>query len=60
MEWIFDGMHKGTFANVEATGKSVQIFGCSFHEYDLERRKILSGRLYFDLATLLRQVGVAA
>jgi hypothetical protein len=33
---------------------------CSFYEYDLATRKIPAGRIYFDLATLMRQIGVAA
>ncbi|HUL15042.1 MAG TPA: nuclear transport factor 2 family protein [Terriglobales bacterium] len=57
VEWSFDAVHGGSFANVAATGKRVQIPGCSFYEYDLESRKIPAGRIYFDLATLLRQIG---
>ena len=60
VEWSFDAVHKGAFANVEATGKKVQVPGCSFYEYDLGTRKIPAGRIYFDFATLLRQIGVGA
>jgi len=56
VEWNFEAVHKGTFANVEATGKNVQVPGCSFYEYDLETRTIPAGRIYFDFATLLRQI----
>jgi len=56
VEWNFEAVHKGTFANVEATGKKVQVPGCSFYEYDLETRTIPAGRIYFDFATLLRQI----
>jgi len=56
VEWNFEAVHKGTFANVEATGKQVQVPGCSFYEYDLETRTIPAGRIYFDFATLLRQI----
>ena len=58
VEWSFEAVHKGPFANVEATGKKVQVPGCSFYEYDLGTRRIPAGRIYFDLATLLRQIGV--
>jgi predicted ester cyclase len=58
VEWSFDAEHKGTFANIEATGKKVQVPGCSFYEYDLAARKIPAGRIYFDFATLMRQIGV--
>ena len=60
VEWNFDAVHKGAFAKVEATGKKVQVPGCSFYEYDLGTRKIPAGRIYFDLATLLRQIGAGA
>jgi len=56
VEWNFEAVHKGTFANGEATGKKVQVPGCSFYEYDLETRTIPAGRIYFDFATLLRQI----
>ena len=57
VEWSFEAVHKGTFANIEATGKQVQVPGCSFYEYDLGTRTIPAGRIYFDLGTLLRQIG---
>jgi steroid delta-isomerase-like uncharacterized protein len=59
VEWNFEAVHKGPFANVAATGRKVQVLGCSFYEYDLETRQIPAGRIYFDLATLLRQIGVS-
>jgi steroid delta-isomerase-like uncharacterized protein len=60
VEWSFEAAHKGPFANVEATGKQVQVPGCSFYEYDLGTKKIPAGRIYFDFATLLRQIGAGA
>jgi steroid delta-isomerase-like uncharacterized protein len=60
VEWSFEAVHKGAFANVEATGKKVQVPGCSFYEYDLGTRKIPAGRIYFDFATLLRQISAGA
>jgi len=60
VEWSFEGVHTGPLGNIEATGKPVQVPGCSFYEYDLETRLIPAGRSYFDFATLLRQVGAGA
>jgi steroid delta-isomerase-like uncharacterized protein len=60
VEWSFEAVHKGPFANIEAAGKQVQVRGCSFYEYDLRARKIPAGRIYFDVATLLRQIGAGA
>ncbi len=60
VEWSFEGVHRGPFGNIEATGKQVQVPGCSFYEYDLATRMIPAARLYFDVATLLRQIGAGA
>jgi steroid delta-isomerase-like uncharacterized protein len=60
VEWTFEAVHTGTFANIKATGKQVQVTGCSFYEYDLGTRTIPAGRIYFDLGTLLRQIGAGA
>jgi steroid delta-isomerase-like uncharacterized protein len=57
VEWSFDAEHKGAFANIPASGKKVHVPGCSFYEYNLTTRKIPAGRIYFDFATLLRQIG---
>src|SRR5215469_1953226 len=39
-----------TIRQPQATGKKVQVPGCSFYEYDLTTRKITGGRIYFDFA----------
>ena len=60
VEWSFDAEHKGRFGKIEATGKKVRVPGCSFYEYDLGSRTIPAGRIYFDFANLLRQIGAGA
>ena len=60
VEWSFEAVHKGLFANIPATNKSVQVPGCSIYEYDLATRQIPAGRIYFDFATLMRQITDAA
>ena len=60
VEWSFEAVHKDRFADADATGKQVKVPGCSMYEYDLSTRKITAGRIYFDLSTLLRQIGVGA
>jgi predicted ester cyclase len=57
VEWSFEATHTGSFANVAATHKRVRLPGCSFYEYDLATRIIPAGRIYFDFATLMRQIG---
>lgn len=59
VEWSFEAVHQGSFADAEATGRTVRLYGCSFYECDLETRKIPVGRIYFDVATLLRQIGAS-
>jgi steroid delta-isomerase-like uncharacterized protein len=60
VEWSFEATHTGPFADVQATGRQVRVPGCSFYEYDLGINAITAGRIYFDLGTLLRQIGAAA
>ena len=57
VEWSFEAVHSGDFAGVPASGKQVQVPGCSFYEYDLNQRVLPAGRIYFDLGTLMRQIG---
>jgi steroid delta-isomerase-like uncharacterized protein len=57
VEWSFEAVHTGPFANVPASGKKVQLPGCSVYEYDLNARLVTGGRIYFDLGTLMRQIG---
>jgi steroid delta-isomerase-like uncharacterized protein len=49
------GTHKGTFAGIPATNKSVVVPGCNVIE--LRNGKAIQGRLYADNAALLMQIG---
>jgi len=60
VEWSFEAVHTGTFGGIQPTGNHVRVPGCSFYEYDLAARTIPAGRIYFDLSTLLRQIGAPA
>ena len=53
VEWPFEAVHSGPFANIAATNKKVQLPGCSLHEYDLAKRIIPAGRIYLSFATLM-------
>lgn len=57
VEWSFEAEHKGPFAGRQATDAYVQVPGCSIYEFDSTKRQITAGRIYFDLGTLLRQIG---
>jgi predicted ester cyclase len=56
VEWSFEAVHSGSFANIAPTNKKVQVPGCSFYEYDLAQRIIPAGRIYLDFATLMSQI----
>jgi len=60
VEWAFRAVHRGDFAGQSASGRTVEVPGSSFYEYDLQARLITAGRIYFDLGTLLRQIGIGA
>jgi steroid delta-isomerase-like uncharacterized protein len=55
-EGTFHGRHIGEFAGIPATGKEVQVPLCVV--YDLENDQIVEGRIYFEMPTLLKQLGV--
>jgi hypothetical protein len=59
VEWIFEAEHKGPFAGRPATGVRVEVPGCSVYEYHPVKRQITGGRIYFDVTTLLKQIGAA-
>ena len=59
VEWSFEAEHTGPFAGRAASGSPVQVPGCSVYEFEAATRKITAGRIYFDLGTLLRQIGAA-
>jgi uncharacterized protein len=50
------GTHKGNFAGIAATNKSVSWRGCNVVE--LRNGKAIRGRLYADNATLFQQLGI--
>ena len=59
VEWSFEAEHKGPFAGRPATDAHVQVPGCSVYQYDSAKRQITAGRIYFDVGTLLKQIGAA-
>jgi PAS domain S-box-containing protein len=56
VEFSFEAQHKGPLAGHPATGAQVKLPGCGVYEYDLGRRQITAGRIYFDLGTLLQTI----
>ncbi len=56
VHWIARGNHHGTFLKIPATGKPVAIAGISMLK--MENGKVKSGKLIWDLAGVLRQMGL--
>ena len=56
IEFTFKAEHKGPFAGRAATDAGIELPGCGVYEYDSARRQITAARIYFDVATLLKQI----
>jgi steroid delta-isomerase-like uncharacterized protein len=56
VEWSFEAAHKGTFAGTAATGTAVSLPGCGVYQFDPVKRQVTAARIYFDVATLLKQI----
>ena len=54
-EGRFTGTHTGTWAGLPPTGRTVDVRFCAVFDFDEDR--MLCERLYFDLATMMRQLG---
>ena len=57
-EWINRGTHNGDFLNIPATGKTISIRGVSIIE--LRAGKIIRVSDYYDMASILRQMGISS
>lgn len=56
LHWLAKGNHQGPLMKIPATGKNVYIHGMSI--LTLENGKIKSGQVMWDLAGVLRQIGL--
>ena len=54
VEWTFVAVFKGEFGGIPATGKKIELPGCSV--YTVEGGEITRGNLYFNGPTLLEQL----
>jgi len=57
VEGVFKGTHNGTWRGLPATGRHVDFPMCLIFEFEGE--VLVNERIYFDLGTPLRQLGVA-
>jgi len=56
LHWLAEGNHHGSFLKIPASGKQVRINGISILK--IENGKIKEGKLFWDLAGVLRQIGL--
>jgi hypothetical protein len=49
-------VHHGPFNNIAPSGKDLNLSGCSF--YLLEGETIKAGRIYFNMPSLMEQIGI--
>jgi len=56
LHWLAEGNHHGSFLKIPASGKPVKINGISILK--IENGKISEGKLFWDLAGVLRQIGL--
>jgi len=55
IEWMFVAVHKGEFAGIPGTGRTVNVPGCSV--YTVDGDQIRRGHIYFNGPTLMQQLG---
>lgn len=56
IEWLMTGTHQGAFHDIPATGQAIQVRGMTWIE--LEDGKIKTNRDYYNLLTVLKQIGM--
>ena len=54
---VFRGIHTGAWRGLPATGRAVEYRFAGVFEFEGDR--LLCERLYFDVLTVMRQVGIA-
>lgn len=57
LEVILTGTHTGAWRGLPATGRKVRLPLCAIYTFD-EHNKLAGERIYYDRATVLRQLGV--
>ena len=57
VEALLRGTHLGSFRGLPATGRAFEMQFCALFLFDADR--LFCERVYFDVATILRQLGIA-
>ena len=57
LEVIISGTHLGPFRNIPPTGKRIEYPLCAIYTFD-EENKLAGEKIYYDSATVLRQLGI--
>ena len=59
VEFMLRGTHEGPLRGLPATGRSFECRMCALFLFEEGGEKIVGERVYFDQATIMRQLGVA-
>ena len=59
VEFLLKGTHKGPLRGLPPTGRAFECRMTAFFLFDPDGDKIVAERVYFDQATIMRQLGVA-
>ncbi|HEX8648646.1 MAG TPA: ester cyclase [Thermoleophilaceae bacterium] len=59
VEFLLRGTHRGPLRGLPPTGRSFECRMCALFLFDPDGDRIVGERVYFDQATILRQLGVA-
>ncbi len=58
-EFVLEGTHLGSYRGLPATGRAFTCPMCAVFVFAPGTAKIVCERVYFDAATILRQLGIA-
>jgi steroid delta-isomerase-like uncharacterized protein len=59
VEFLLRGTHRGPLRGLPPTGRSFECRMCALFLFAPDRDRIIGERVYFDQATIMRQLGVA-
>jgi len=55
-EVVISGIHKGEFAGIKPLGNPIRVPMAAFYTFDTASRKLISEKIYYDQASVVRQM----